>query len=98
MPAADTFQALHPDPTKRGARISRATYETYRDALLALIPATEDGIAFADLVTAVAARVPAALGERTSPAWWTETVKLDLEARGLIERFTRNRRQYLRRR
>lgn len=82
----EMFQALHPDPAKQGPRVTRKNYEAYREALLQVIPANEDGIPFMELSQAVEPHVPAEILSDTSPGWWTTTVKLDLEARGLIER------------
>lgn len=78
--------------------MNRRAYEAYRDALLRVVPATEEGIPFGDLAAALAERVPPEVRAETSPGWWATTVKLDLEARGLIERVPGPGRQRLRRR
>jgi len=93
----EMIEALHPDPTKQGQRVNRAAYEAYRDALLEAIPDTADGIAFGELAAAVEVLVPNRIRTTTSPGWWTTTVKLDLEARGLIERIEGTSRQRVRR-
>ena len=49
-------------------------------------PALEPGLAFGDLSGEVERRLPAPLFESASVARYTVTVKLDLEARGLIKR------------
>lgn len=95
--SVEMFQALHPDPTKNGTRVTKATYDAYRVALLQVIPFDEKGIAFGDLPKAVAGLVSAEISANTSPGWWSTTVKLDLEARGLIERVPAKGRQHLRR-
>lgn len=94
----EMIQALHPDPQKRGPRVRRRAYEAYREALLQVIPAHPEGVPFGELAAAVASRVPAEVRAETSPGWWATTVKLDLEARGLIERVPGPGRQRLRRR
>ncbi len=66
--------------------MTKATYEAYRAALLQVIPAAEAGIPFADLSQAVTPHLAQELLDTTSPGWWVTTVKLDLEARGVIER------------
>ncbi|OHD79172.1 MAG: hypothetical protein A3J97_15710 [Spirochaetes bacterium RIFOXYC1_FULL_54_7] len=97
MSQAEIFQALHPDPNKNGTRVTKATYEAYRTALLQVIPAREAGIAFADLSQAVRPHLAQELLNTTSPTWWVTTVKLDLEARGLIERIPGTGKQRVRR-
>ena len=86
MNQPEMFEALHPDPSKNGTRVTKATYEAYRKALLEVIPTAEDGIFFGELSKAVAPHLTQALLDNTSPGWWVTTVKLDLEARGIIER------------
>lgn len=93
----DTVQALHPDPAKQGPRVDREAYEAYRAALLEVIPADADGVPFGELARRIAPLVPEAVRERTSPGWWATTVKLDLEARGLIERIEGRGKQRVRR-
>lgn len=89
--------AKHPDPTKNGAHVTKAHYDAYREALLQVIPATEEGVQFMGLSKLVEAVVSAETLAQTSPGWWTTTVKLDLEARGLIERIPAKGRQRIRR-
>lgn len=86
MSSPEMFQALHPDPTKQGTRVTKATYDVYRAALLQVIPAGDEGIEFQALRSAVLPHLSPEIIENSSPGWWTTTVKLDLEARGLIER------------
>lgn len=92
----EMFEALHPDPTKHGTRVTKATYDVYRDILLQVIPDSEEGIQFMDLSKAVEPHVPAEVLANSSVGWWTTTVKLDLEARGLIERVPGKGRQRVR--
>ncbi len=97
MSKKEMFDALHPDPTKQGTRVTKATYEAYRDALLEVIPFTAEGIEYGALSTAVQPYLSAELLANTSPGWWVTSVKLDLEARGLIERVNTKGRQRVRR-
>ena len=92
----EMMQALHPDPDKQGTRVTKATYDQYREALLKVIPPTKTGILFAELSQAVEPHLTAELLSNTSPGWWVTTVKLDLEARGLIERVPGKGKQRLR--
>ncbi len=97
MSSNEMFQALHPDPSKQGTRVKKATYEAYREALLKVIPADGEGVEFQALSAAVVPHLSPELVENTSPGWCTTTVKLDLEARGLIERVAGLGRQRVRR-
>ncbi len=80
-----------------GKRISRAMYDATRDAILGVLPGRGDGMPFTDLMKKVERRVPRDLFAGASVGWYTTTVKLDLEARGLIERVPGAHPQRLRR-
>ena len=83
---------------KGGTRVSVEKYDIIRKAVLEAVPASKTGIAFADLPDLVAKRLSKA--ERSkfgSIGWYTTTVKLDLEARGFIERIEATKPQRLRR-
>jgi hypothetical protein len=97
MTQSEMFQALHPDPAKNSTRVTKSTYEAYRVVLLKVIPTTAEGIAFADLSQAVTPHLSPEVLSSTSAGWWVTTVKLDLEARGLIERVPGAGKQRLRR-
>lgn len=84
--------AQHPDPAKQGTRIAKDKYDTIRQAILASI--SEHGeITYQALNRAVRERVKARF--EGSITWYVTTVKLDLKARGLIERVPRSRPQRL---
>jgi hypothetical protein len=95
--AREMVEALHPDPAKQPTRCNRRAYEAYRAALLEVIPEGEEGIAFGELSAAVRPHLSDEALADTSAGWWTTTVKLDLEARGLVERVPGRRPQRLRR-
>ena len=92
-----TFRTRHPDPDKQGAMVRQDRYEAVREALLAVIPATEQGVRFSELAALVNGQLPNGVPDGGSTGWWTTTVKLDLEARGLIERVPGARPQRVRR-
>ncbi len=72
---------LHPDGGKSGKRITREKYDIVRAALVGCL---QDGsLTQAELMRCVTETLR---GFQGSPAWYAETVKLDLEARGVIER------------
>ena len=77
----------HPDPDKQGTRIDATVYEATRSAILESIEqAGEGGVAFGDLPGEVERRSDPEIWADRSVGWYTTTVKLDLEARGLISR------------
>ena len=78
----DRIMTLHP-AGKTGVNIERVKYDPVRQAIIASVG--ESGVlAFKELPGAVASPLPADFDG--SVGWYTTTVKLDLEARGLIER------------
>lgn len=93
----DMFELRHPDPSKQAGRCHAGRYHAMKAALLEVIPANAEGIAFAELREAVRAKLPATLFEGASVGWFVTSVKLDLEARGQIERVAGSGPQYLRR-
>ena len=94
----EKFLCLNPDPEKQGTRIERMKYEQLREAILSVVPPDENGLYFKDLSDEVESYLGAekisALG---SVGWYTTTVKLDLEARGEIERVPGSSPQRIRR-
>lgn len=86
MPKGPTIQTLHPDPSKTNKIISEEKYTFIRKNMLALLKTMEP--AHLELMEALHARVKDEFDG--SPHWYGETVKLDLEARGIIERFGNN--------
>jgi len=91
------FKTLNVNPGAGGVRIDLGRYEAIKKAILLAVPRNVAGIAFKDLSRAVAARVPKPLFRGASIGWYTTTVKLDLEARGIIERTPNVKPQQVRR-
>jgi hypothetical protein len=83
---------LHPEG-KAGVNIDRDKYEMIREAILGLIDSREE-IAFKNL----APEVGRLIGESFdgSVSWYVTTVKLDLEARGIITRVPKTTPQRIR--
>lgn len=84
---AQTVSVKNVNKPQTKTRIDAAKYDLMRDALLAVIPRSTDGVAFGDLpdlVTAYFKRHRHAWSG--SIKWYVTTVKLDLEAHGLIRR------------
>ncbi len=78
----ERMMTLQPDG-KQGVNIDRAKYDAIRQAILDSL-AEERAISFSRLHEAVSARLSEPFDG--SIGWYTTTVKLDLEARGEIER------------
>lgn len=81
-----------------GTRIEAAKYEAVKRAILKAVPRSARGIEFLDLIDAVKEHLPGGkIPGGGSIPWYVTTVKLDLEARGLIERAEGSKPQRLRR-
>ena len=84
---------LHPDPQKAGVNIDKGKYEVIKAAILEVLKAAPE-VSFSELRVAVRTL----LGDTFpgSVSWYVTTVKLDLEAQGLIERVPGKKSQHLR--
>ena len=78
----ELIQTLHPQENKTNKRISLKKYNVIRENLLAILSKTEP--THTELMEALYARVKDNF--EGGVQWYGETVKLDLEARKLIER------------
>jgi uncharacterized protein DUF6958 len=81
-----TIQTKNPGRGKQGPRIDSARYDAMKAALLDVIPRAGEGVTFASLPRLVEKKLPRALFQGASILWYVTTVKLDLEARGLVRR------------
>lgn len=98
MAAEERIQLMHPDPDKEAPRIIKSKYDMVRDAILRIVPREENGVPFQDLADLVAEQLtPESRDYLGSIGWYATTVKLDLEARGLVERVPGKSPQHLRR-
>jgi hypothetical protein len=84
---------LNPKPGTKPVRISAARYYDLKGAMLRTLGGCSRGIAFAELADACADSITSSLWEEASLGWYVTSVKLDLEARGLIHRTSLNGRQ-----
>lgn len=82
---------LHPQG-KKGVNISKQKYETIRQAILSILEEQEE-ILFKDLPAAVDRKLEGDFDGSIS--WYVTTVKLDLEARGLVIRIPKSSPQRL---
>ena len=79
----ERIQTLHPEG-KQGVNISKIKYEAVKTAVLTAL-AEHRELTFKELNTEVGRQLEGNF--EGSIGWYYTTVKLDLEARGLIERF-----------
>lgn len=89
----DKIQTLHPDPDKQGVRISKQKYDQVRAAILEVMQ-TRAPLTYSELAAAVNEALQGKF-EGSIP-WYATTVKLDLEARNVIERIPKTRPPQLR--
>lgn len=78
----EQIQTLHPDPKKKNKRIAVDKYEFIKKHLLRLI--AKKDLTHTELMEALYQKVKDNF--EGGVQWYGETVKLDLEARHLIER------------
>ena len=75
----------NPNTGRTNGTIARSFYDPVRAAIIAAID--EAGtLPFTELRDAVEQRTPPDMWDDASVGWYTTTVKLDLEAKGIIER------------
>jgi hypothetical protein len=85
----ETIHTLHPDK-KQGVKISQEKYDIIRKAILATLRKQRE-MTFMNLSRAVEKEVDGNFDG--SVTWYVTTVKLDLEARGLVKRVPGSRPQ-----
>lgn len=80
------------------SRLNAQKYNPMRDAILQVLAAHEVGLTVAELEAAVLPLLPQDVfpGGETA-RWWLTSVKLDLEAKGVIERVAKSKPQRVRR-
>lgn len=89
----EKFFAKHPDPTKQGVNISKAKYDTIRHAITAAL-ANGKELGLKELFAAVKKQLKGKFDGSIS--WYTTVVKLDLEARKIVERAPKSKPQRIR--
>jgi hypothetical protein len=85
----DMIRTLHPEK-KQGVNISREKYEIIRSAILSTLESQKE-MTFMNLSRAVEKEVNGNF--EGSVTWYVTTVKLDLEARGVVKRVPNSRPQ-----
>jgi hypothetical protein len=86
-----------PTPGKQPTCIDRWKYDLIREAILVVVPSSEQGIEFRDLPALIEQQLdPGESANLGSISWYTTTVKLDMEVRGDLERIPGSKPQRLR--
>jgi hypothetical protein len=85
--------AQHPDASKQGVNINQAKREVIQAAILEALRRHEK-LTFEDLTRSVEQKLSGKFDG--SIRWYVTTVKLDLEARHVIERVKDKRREFVR--
>lgn len=89
----EKIMTLHPEEDKQGVNISRAKYDMIRQAILNAVR-SQGTISYKGLVSLIDYNLRNRF--EGSISWYVTTVKLDLEARGEIERIPDSKEQILR--
>ena len=70
---------------KSGANVTHEKYFAIREAMLEVLPTEGEGLTLDEMVKLIEPMVPKELFPK-GVTWYTVTVKLDLEAKGLVKR------------
>ena len=68
------------------ARVDASKYKLTRAAMLKLLPKKAPGMTQHEMMLAMRSALPDEIFPGTTTTWWTKTVQLDLEAKGLVMR------------
>jgi hypothetical protein len=79
----DKIITLHPEEGKSGVNISRAKYDLMRETIIGALSEHHE-MTFSELGAEVASRLDGRFDGSIS--WYYTSVKLDLEARGIVKR------------
>jgi sugar-specific transcriptional regulator TrmB len=84
------IETLHPDKAKANKKISLDKYETIKEEMLGILQSSE--LTHTELMEAIYQKVKETFDGGVQ--WYGEVVKLDLEARGIIERIGQKPEKY----
>ena len=97
MSSDDKVVCQTPTPGKQPTRIDRWKCDLVHSAILAFIPANDQGVEFRDLPGLMEKHIDSAdLEKLGSVSWYTTTVKLDMEVKREIEQIPGSKPQRLR--
>ena len=86
MAEPERIMTLHPQG-KQGVRIEKSKYDAMVAALLEVLPTEEPGVRFTELEELLVPHLAEDVYTAdVSVSWYLTTIKLDLEARGMIAR------------
>ena len=88
----ERIRTLHPDPDWSGVIIDKERYDIVVKAIMEILD-EQKTISFKDRTIALGGKLEGNFDG--SIGWYTTTIKLDLEARGLIERIPGRRPQMI---
>ena len=87
-----------PNTGTTNTRVNPERYAAMSDALLKVLPSDGPGLTWPEIADAVASHVPDGLfPELKTVRWYSICVRLDLEAKGLVERLQEKKRLHFRR-
>lgn len=68
------------------SRVDASKYKAARAAMLKILPKRAPGMTQHEMMLAMREALPFEAFPGTTTSWWTKTVQLDLEAKGLVVR------------
>lgn len=86
MPPRDMIVVENVNHPGKTSRVDGRKYKAARDAMLKVLPKSLPGMTQHEMMLAMREALPLDLFPGTTTTWWTKTVQLDLEARGLVVR------------
>lgn len=95
--SADRVELANPNTGRADGSIAAEKYREMKRAILKVVPRAAGGMPFAQLRDAVRPHLSDRVFAGASVSWYATAVKLDLEARGVIERVPGVRPQHIRR-
>lgn len=94
---SERIEILNPNTGRTDRTIAADRYNGMKAAILKVVPRRKAGVPFSELRDRVQPLLDPVVFEGASIGWYATSVKLDLEARGLIERVPGVKPQHLRR-
>jgi len=89
----EKFMTLNPDKNKSGVNIDKSKYEIIKQAIKQVFKERKE-VSYSTLINIIKARL--ANSFKGSIRWYVEVVKLDMEARKMIERIPNTKPQMYR--
>jgi len=87
MQANKTIEVQSINTPGKVSRVNAAKYSAMKEAFLTVLPKASPGLTHDEIKAAVKLYLPSDLfPEGKTSGWWSKTVQLDLEAKGLVIR------------